>query len=121
MRVPGATGESRCWLRNSELAEQFLNEERTGPPKAALTGMNMLVETEGDKNYSGTEYVSWLGDAGVVEARVMAFDAPCERRGSDPPALPSQTEPNDLQIAKPGWSFRTDRASRLLNGGGGGI
>lgn len=56
MRIPGAAGESRCWLRNSDPAEQF--------------------PVEGRPYYSGTEYVSWLGDAGFVDARVVAFDAP---------------------------------------------
>lgn len=58
------------------ISELLLNDERTGPPAAALMGMNMLVETEGGKNYSGAEYISWLGDAGFVDARVVAFDAP---------------------------------------------
>lgn len=58
------------------ISELLLNEERTGPPEAALMGMNMLVETEGGKNYSGAEYAIWLDDAGFVDARVVAFDAP---------------------------------------------
>jgi len=58
------------------VAELLLNDERTGPPEAALMGMNMLVETEGGKNYSGAEYAEWLTDAGFTEVEVLAFDAP---------------------------------------------
>ncbi|WP_019901673.1 methyltransferase [Salinispora arenicola] len=58
------------------ISELLLNDERTGPPEAALMGMNMLVETEGGKNYSGAEYATWLDDAGFVDARIVPFDAP---------------------------------------------
>lgn len=39
-------------------------------------GMNMLVETEGGKNYSGAEYAAWLADAGFVDVHTVPFDAP---------------------------------------------
>lgn len=58
------------------VSELLLNDERTGPPEAALMGMNMLVETEGGKNYSGAEYRQWLTDAGFVDVRTVAFEAP---------------------------------------------
>ncbi|MEV0808205.1 methyltransferase [Micromonospora sp. NPDC050200] len=58
------------------VCELLLNDERTGPPEAALMGMNMLVETEGGKNYSGAEYTAWLADAGFVDIRTVPFDAP---------------------------------------------
>jgi precorrin-6B methylase 2 len=58
------------------VCELLLNDERTGPPEAALMGMNMLVETEGGKNYSGAEYRAWLSEAGFTDVRVVPFDAP---------------------------------------------
>ncbi|WP_432907160.1 methyltransferase [Micromonospora matsumotoense] len=58
------------------VCELLLNDERTGPPEAALMGMNMLVETEGGKNYSGAEYAAWLADAGFVDVRTVPFEAP---------------------------------------------
>ncbi|GAB2802299.1 methyltransferase [Streptomyces daliensis] len=57
------------------VVEWLLNPERTGPPAAALMGMNMIVETVGGQNYSEAEYADWLTDAGFREARVMRFDA----------------------------------------------
>jgi hypothetical protein len=58
------------------VCELLLNDERNGPPEAALMGMNMLVETEGGKNYSGAEYRAWLSEAGFTDVRVLPFDAP---------------------------------------------
>jgi 3-hydroxy-5-methyl-1-naphthoate 3-O-methyltransferase len=58
------------------ISELLLNDDRTGPPEAALMGMNMLVETEGGKNYSGAEYHAWLGRAGFTDIHKVAFDAP---------------------------------------------
>ncbi|MFJ6197526.1 methyltransferase [Micromonospora sp. NPDC092111] len=58
------------------VCELLLNDERTGPSEAALMGMNMLVETEGGKNYSGAEYAAWLTDAGFVDVRTVPFEAP---------------------------------------------
>ncbi|GAA4688210.1 methyltransferase [Phytohabitans rumicis] len=58
------------------VSELLLNADRTGPPEAALMGMNMLVETVGGRNYSETEYVTWLTEAGFVDAEVIHFEAP---------------------------------------------
>ena len=58
------------------VSELLLNADRTGPAEAALMGMNMLVETVGGRNYSQTEYATWLTDAGFVDARAVFFDAP---------------------------------------------
>ncbi|MFD9061125.1 methyltransferase [Kitasatospora purpeofusca] len=57
------------------ICELLLNDERTGPPAAALMGMNMLVETEGGKNYSAAEYGAWLLDAGFSRVEVLPLDA----------------------------------------------
>jgi hypothetical protein len=58
------------------ISELLLNADRTGPPEAALMGMNMLVETVGGRNYSETEYAAWLTDAGFAETQVIHFEAP---------------------------------------------
>ncbi|WP_433529979.1 methyltransferase [Micromonospora sp. CA-263727] len=58
------------------ISELLLNDERTGPPAAALMGMNMLLETEGGKNYSAAEYATWLADTGFTDVRAITFDAP---------------------------------------------
>ncbi|QSB17303.1 methyltransferase domain-containing protein [Natronosporangium hydrolyticum] len=58
------------------ISELLLNPERTGPADAALMGMNMLVNTEGGRNYSETEYSQWLRETGFGEVTVVRFDAP---------------------------------------------
>lgn len=57
------------------VCELVLNPERTGPPAAALMGMNMLIETEGGKNYSQTEYTTWLVEAGFEQPSVVPLAA----------------------------------------------
>ena len=49
------------------ISEMLLDHDRTGPPPAALMGLNMLVETEGGRNYAEGEYREWLLDAGFRE------------------------------------------------------
>ncbi|MEV4344758.1 methyltransferase [Actinoplanes sp. NPDC049596] len=58
------------------VSELLLDADRTGPPAAALMGMNMLVETVGGRNYSDAEYAQWLTGAGFTEVRTVRFDAP---------------------------------------------
>jgi 3-hydroxy-5-methyl-1-naphthoate 3-O-methyltransferase len=57
------------------ISELLLNPERTGPPAAALMGMNMIVETVGGRNYSESEYVAWLTDTGFRQPEVIRFNA----------------------------------------------
>lgn len=57
------------------VSEFFLDEERTGPPEAALMGLTMLVETPGGKNYATGEYTAWLLDAGFERAESIPFEA----------------------------------------------
>ncbi|MFJ4478798.1 methyltransferase [Streptomyces xanthochromogenes] len=57
------------------IAELLINPERTGPPSAALVGLNMLVETEGGKNYSEAELAQWLTDTGFTRVRTIPFEA----------------------------------------------
>jgi 3-hydroxy-5-methyl-1-naphthoate 3-O-methyltransferase len=70
----------KCWAALEPggvviVCEQLLNPERTGPPAAALMGMNMIVETTGGRNYSETEYLAWLSEAGFADPRVLRFEA----------------------------------------------
>jgi 3-hydroxy-5-methyl-1-naphthoate 3-O-methyltransferase len=58
------------------VSELLLDADRTGPAAAALMGMNMLVETEGGRNYSDAEYAEWLAGTGFGEIRTVRFDAP---------------------------------------------
>jgi hypothetical protein len=58
------------------ISELLLNDERSGPAPAALMGLNMLVETEGGRNYSAAEYGAWLTDAGFTQVRTVSFDGP---------------------------------------------
>jgi 3-hydroxy-5-methyl-1-naphthoate 3-O-methyltransferase len=58
------------------VCESILNDDRTGPPEAALMGIHMLVETAAGKNYSGAEYTEWLTRAGFTDIRHLTFAAP---------------------------------------------
>lgn len=69
----------KCWAALPSggqliIAELLVNDERTGPPAAALMSLNMLVETEG-RNYTPTEYGAWLGDLGYHDIRTVWFEA----------------------------------------------
>jgi SAM-dependent methyltransferase len=57
------------------VCELLLNDERTGPPAAALMGMNMLVGLPGGENYAESEYRGWLGEAGFTDVHIIRFDA----------------------------------------------
>jgi len=57
------------------IAELLVNDEKTGPAPAALMSLNMLIETEGGRNYTPGEYSAWLGDLGFRDVRVVWFDA----------------------------------------------
>ncbi|MEV0132558.1 methyltransferase [Dactylosporangium sp. NPDC050688] len=70
----------KCWAALPSggqvvVAELLVNDERTGPPPAALMSLNMLVETEG-RNYTPGEYTRWLRDAGYQDVRTVWFDGP---------------------------------------------
>ncbi|QGN35680.1 methyltransferase [Microlunatus sp. Gsoil 973] len=56
------------------ISELLVNDERTGPPAAAMMSLNMLVETEG-RNYTPAEYRRWLDDLGFQDTRTVWFEA----------------------------------------------
>jgi 3-hydroxy-5-methyl-1-naphthoate 3-O-methyltransferase len=58
------------------ISELLVNDEKTGPPPAALMSLNMLIETEGGRNYTPAEYSSWLEDTGFTDTRTVWFEAP---------------------------------------------
>ncbi|HEY7045441.1 MAG TPA: methyltransferase [Nocardioidaceae bacterium] len=57
------------------ISELLVNDEKTGPPAAALMSLNMLVETVG-RNYTAAEYEQWLDATGFVDIRTVHFEAP---------------------------------------------
>jgi predicted O-methyltransferase YrrM len=58
------------------VSELILDSDRSGPAAAALMGLNMVVETVGGRNYSETEYASWLSGTGFTDVHRVSFDAP---------------------------------------------
>jgi hypothetical protein len=57
------------------ICESFVDDDKAGPPLAALMSLNMLVETWG-RNYTAVEYSGWLRDAGLTVVGVRPFEAP---------------------------------------------
>lgn len=56
------------------ISELLVNDEKTGPPPAALMSLNMLIEAEG-RNYTPAEYGRWLRDVGFRDIRTVWFEA----------------------------------------------
>jgi 3-hydroxy-5-methyl-1-naphthoate 3-O-methyltransferase len=70
----------KCWEALESgghiiIAELLVDDEKTGPPSAALMSLNMLIETEG-RNYTAAEYAGWLHDTGFRDIRTVRFDLP---------------------------------------------
>lgn len=57
------------------ISELLVDDDKAGPPDAALMGLNMLVETEG-RNYTAAEYEQWLRQVGFVDVETVSFVAP---------------------------------------------
>jgi len=57
------------------ISELLVNDEKTGPPPAALMSLNMLVETLGGRNYTPSEYRAWLEDTGFRDVKVIWFES----------------------------------------------
>lgn len=58
------------------ISELLVNDDKTGPAPAALMSLNMLIETEGGRNYTPAEYAAWLDDAGFRQVETVWFDGP---------------------------------------------
>jgi hypothetical protein len=57
------------------ICELLVDDDKAGPPSAALMSLNKLIETEG-RNYTAGEYVDWLSEVGFVEPQVIRFESP---------------------------------------------
>jgi predicted O-methyltransferase YrrM len=59
------------------VSEWMLNDEKTGPVPSAMMGLNMIIETNGGRNYSFAEVSEMLKKAGFknVEKRPLAGPA----------------------------------------------
>jgi 3-hydroxy-5-methyl-1-naphthoate 3-O-methyltransferase len=57
------------------ITELLVNDEKTGPPPAALMSLNMLIETRGGRNYTAAEYESWLQEIGFARIHTVMFEA----------------------------------------------
>lgn len=60
------------------ISQWLLNDEKTGPASAALMGLNMIIETNGGKNYSYAEIVDMLNQAGFKRSERRALAGPAE-------------------------------------------
>ncbi len=58
------------------ISELLVDDAKTGPAPAALMSLNMLIETDGGRNYTPAEYAAWLEDAGFRHIETVWFDAP---------------------------------------------
>ncbi|UNO43285.1 acetylserotonin O-methyltransferase [Streptomyces sp. MST-110588] len=58
------------------ISELMVDDDLTGPATAALMSLNMLVETEGGRNYTAAQYADWLTDAGFTHTRKVPMEAP---------------------------------------------
>jgi ubiquinone/menaquinone biosynthesis C-methylase UbiE len=68
------------------IAEFVMNEERTGPPNAALFAVNMLVHTDQGNAFTFSEMSNWLKEAGFVNVRNLEAPAPSPLILADKPA-----------------------------------
>jgi hypothetical protein len=57
------------------ISELLANDDKTGPIPAALMSLNMLIETEGGRNYTAGEYSAWLQETGFRDIRTVRFEA----------------------------------------------
>lgn len=63
------------------ISELLVDDEKTGPVPAALMSLNMLIETEGGRNYTPAEYSAWLEEAGFRHVETVWFDVPAASGG----------------------------------------
>ena len=57
------------------ISELLVNDDKTGPPPAALMSLTMLVEDEG-RNYTAAEYEHWLTQTGFRNPRRIPLNVP---------------------------------------------
>jgi 2-polyprenyl-3-methyl-5-hydroxy-6-metoxy-1,4-benzoquinol methylase len=57
------------------VSELMMDDDKVGPVPAALMSLNMLIETEG-RNYTWSEYTSWLEEVGFTEIERVPVQSP---------------------------------------------
>jgi 3-hydroxy-5-methyl-1-naphthoate 3-O-methyltransferase len=57
------------------ISELLVNDDKTGPPPAALMSLTMLIEDEG-RNYTAAEYEQWLTGTGFRKPRRVSLNVP---------------------------------------------
>ncbi|HVX03445.1 MAG TPA: methyltransferase [Nitrososphaera sp.] len=60
------------------ISEWMLNDDKTGPVPSALMGLNMMIETNGGRNYSFAEVSSMLAKAGFKKMEKRPLAGPAE-------------------------------------------
>lgn len=57
------------------IGELLVNDDKTGPPPAALMSLTMLIEDEG-RNYTAAEYEQWLTETSFQHPRRIPSTSP---------------------------------------------
>jgi len=58
------------------IAEFVCNDNRSGPPNAAIFAVNMLVNTDKGDTFTLPEISKWLSDAGFAHVRTLEAPGP---------------------------------------------
>lgn len=58
------------------ISELMMDDNKTGPVSAALMSLNMLIETEGGRNYAWSEYTEWLEETGFKNIKRVNIESP---------------------------------------------
>ncbi len=54
----------------------MMDEDKAGPPPVALMPLNMLIETEGGRNYNWSEYTELLEETGLRNIQRTTMESP---------------------------------------------
>lgn len=58
------------------VSELMMDDNKAGPVSAALMSLNMLIETEGGRNYAWSEYTEWLEETGFKNIKRVNIESP---------------------------------------------
>jgi len=58
------------------VSELMMDDNKAGPVSAELMSLNMLIETEGGRNYAWSEYTEWLEKTGFRKIKRIAMESP---------------------------------------------
>lgn len=58
------------------VSELIMDDDKTGPVPAALMSLNMLIETEGGRNYTWSEYTEWFKKTGFNNIKRVTIESP---------------------------------------------